>query len=179
MTLAEQIKSAVTAAISDLRAALVKPAAPATPSNPPPAASISDEVRAEITSALSASYTASITSMQTELTQATTELTQAKADLATAKQTISTLQTASTSKDAKIAEHEATITNPKGRIEQLASHKALEIAGAQGVPALNVKPVENPAAPASNTAGLKGRARLEAGISAELNKTFPAAKPGN
>ena len=159
MTLAEQIKNAVTAAISILRADIVKP--PATPHTsspaPAPAAGISDEVRAEIS-----------TGIATALEPINAELIQAKADLATAKQTIGSLQTASTAKDTKIAELEATIANPKGKIELVAAAKAIEIAGAQGVPALAVKPVENPAAPASASAGLKGRARLEAGITAEL-----------
>lgn len=173
MTIAEQIKNAVTAAISDLRAALVKtPAATSeTPTHPAPVPStdptaIPDQVRAEITLAI-----------QAALEPINTELNQTKADLATAKQTINTLQGQIAEKDQTINGHlstinqlQATIANPKGKIQTLASAKAAEIAGAQGCAALPANPSANPAAApnANATANLKGRARLEAAIAADL-----------
>ena len=180
MTLAEQIKNAVTAALSDLRAALVKPpatpdtaaASPAAPSSPAtpsagtsdPCSSVksvsdvTDQVRAEITTAVKAA-----------LEPINSELTQARADLATAKQTIGSLQGQVTAKDTEITDLKATIANPKGKIETLASTKAAEIAGSQGCAALPANPPANPAAAANAnaTAGLKGRARLEAAIAAQ------------
>lgn len=165
MTIAEQIKTAVSAAFSELRAALVKPNPESSSPAPAPAgesvshADLTDQVRAEIKSAVDAA----VAPLQTELTQA-------KADLATANESIANLQAEARAKDAKIATLEATIADPKGKIETVASTKAAEIAAAQGVPALPANPPVNPAASVAPSAKvLKGRARLEAAINAQLN----------
>lgn len=172
MKLADQIKAAVSEAIADIRAALkpesTKPAAAAvaepTSDNP----ILTEQVRAEIDGAVKAA----VEPIQKELAQS-------KIDLDAANTNIADLQAEVRTKDAKISALEATIADPKGKIEQIASTKAVEIASSQGVPALAARPPANPAATTATATNLKGRARLEAAINAEFAKTLPAARTGN
>jgi hypothetical protein len=156
MTIAEQIKAAFTALLPDFKAAV----APAATTPVADLSAIADSAKAEI------------------LEPVQKELATAKTELVTAQETIKTLTAAAEAKDKEIATLKATIADPKGKIETVASTKAQEIAAAQGVPAIPATPTAgNPAAPAKPETKLTGRARVEAAIAAELNTTFPA-KPG-
>ena len=166
MSLAAQIKNAITEAFASLKQdkPAPAPAAPAAAAPAPAAAaapdpkgnhgSHSEPSSAELATAIAAAIKAEIAPLQTALTEANNKVVKLEGEK---------------------TQLENTIKNPAGQIETISSLKASEIAAAQGAKPLTAAPVEKPAAAQPAASGLKGRARLTAAIETQLNANFPVA----
>lgn len=111
----------------------------------------------------------SAASANAQVTASAATISALQAELATANTTISANASAFVTIKAELATAQAAIADPAGVIEKRASARAVEIAAAQGVPAIVTKPGENPAAPAKEK--LKGMDAVRAAIRAEIGLT--------
>ena len=167
MALLDQIRDAVKGALADTSATRIK--------------ELGDQLAAalaahETTKTLLATATSKINELETAaaLVPATdARVTALESKKATLTAQVAQLSTQNTALANEVATLEATIADPKGKIEQVAGTKAAEIAAAQGVLPIPAAPAANPKAEKTETPGLKGRARFAAATKAQLDKDFP------